>query len=347
MQAMRLAFACLVSASIAEDVHRQSRDMLHSGSRSDIAAASKDLPSSHLAPSDRLSALTALLLAFNSASRWQATGKAMRMEDASRRLGTSTQMQLLGADGKPYNPDNVATGEGVYVDDDGRDPNIKGMNFLSQDSIAGDADLKPEDYVVEEKGIPPDLVGLGVEFDPNFDPTAAPRPKYDLMRATGRTNDVVWGAVAPLSKENIAEWCEHMKENQVERVVGLFTPEEAGLLSPDGTAEGYMKALVDAGFDESNVALVDPYDPDSRSTTLKLQKEASAANQKLVIHAHDDEDGANVVGVVLADWVLTDMIRSQNYLEAVDCLRNRKRKGGVNHNVPDWKLEDYIVKGHV
>merc|ERR1719473_1799784 len=94
------------------------------------------------------------------------------------------------------------------------------------------------------------------DFDPTYDPLAAPRPKYDLAAASGRPDEAVFGAVAPESAETLGEWADHMKGAGLSRVLGLFSAEEAAARAPNGTPEGYFGALVGAGFEASSVGLL-------------------------------------------------------------------------------------------
>jgi hypothetical protein len=181
------------------------------------------------------------------------------------------------------------------------------------------------------------------DFDPNFDYLAAKRPKYDLGKASGRPDEVVWGAVAPESAEHIGEWCEHMRNADVDQLVGLFTESEVAARSPDGTVMGYMKALVDAGFDPNFVSLIDPTNPDARNTFLSMCRDAYSGKRTLCLHC---ADGMKFTGLAMADWLLTDYIQSENYLEACESLRAQKRKSGVERLVSEDDLENWVQNGH-
>ena len=51
--------------------------------------------------------------------------------------------------------------------------------------------------------------------------------------------------------------------------------------------------------------------------------------------------------LVLADWLLTDYIGGENYLEACHALAMRKRLAGVERRVEDHVLEQWIREGHL
>ena len=142
------------------------------------------------------------------------------------------------------------------------------------------------------KDIPDDLAG----FDPTFDPLAAPRPKYDFAGASGRSNECVWGATAPEGPYAIQEWVNDMRGAGVQRVLGLFSEEDAAVRGPDGTAQGYMGALVQAGLDPNGVSLLDPRSPGSRELVLSFCRDAHAQRQVLCIHCADGETLTSVSG---------------------------------------------------
>jgi len=188
--------------------------------------------------------------------------------------------------------------------------------------------------------LPPDLA----DFDPTFDPLAAPRPKYDLAAASGRDNERVWGARAPESAAELDKWSAHLQAAGITRVLGLFSEAEAAARSPDGTAAGYMGALVEAGFDPSHVGLLDPRVPGSRDIVYGLMRDATAGDENICIHC---ADGNRLTAVPMADWLLTDYIGGNNYLEASDFLRARKRLAGVGRVVEPARLEKWITEGHL
>ena len=90
--------------------------------------------------------------------------------------------------------------------------------------------------------------------------------------------------------------------------------------------------------------LLDPRNPGSRDVVLAIVRDAAASRQNLCIHC---ADGVALTGVALADWLLTDYIGGDNYLEAVHCLAMRKRLSGVERRVPEEQLEAWITQGHL
>lgn len=238
--------------------------------------------------------------------------------------GPDAVMQLLGADGRPIGSSAPAPA-----------PAGGGLLGVNSNTDAGEADSGIAAVGSEE--IP--------DFDPNApDPLAAPRPKYDLAGATGRPDEYVWGAIAPADAAELPDWAAHMKAKGAARMLGLFSAEQAGARSPDGTPAGYMNALVEAGFPANGVGLLDPRAPGSRDFVLSMMQDAKAAREKLVLHC---ADGTALTGPALADWVLTDYIGGYNYLEAVDLLRSRERLAGVGREVSDKTLESWITEGHM
>ena len=130
----------------------------------------------------------------------------------------------------------------------------------------------------------------------------------------------------------------------MERVLGLFTEADAAARGPDGTAAGYMGALVESGFDPNAVFLLDPRNPGARDLVLTMARDAHAKRQKLCIHC---VDGTSLTGVAMADWLLTDYIGGNNFLEACDALAARKRLAGVERRVPEEQLEAWVEQGHL
>jgi len=243
------------------------------------------------------------------------------------RGATRPVMQLLGADGKPIggsSPAPAPAGGGL-------------LGATGQPAApAAEADTGGIAAVGNEE-IP--------DYDPNApDPLAAPRPKYDFAAATGRPDEMVWGAVAPESAAELPEWTAHMRDKGAVRMLGLFSAEEAAARSPDGTPAGYMTALVDAGFPAEGVGLLDPRAPGSRDFVLSMMQDAKAKRAKLVLHC---ADGNALTAPALADWALTDYIGGSNYLEAVDLLRSRLRLSGVGREVSESTLESWITEGHL
>ena len=49
----------------------------------------------------------------------------------------------------------------------------------------------------------------------------------------------------------------------------------------------------------------------------------------------------------MADWLLTDYIGGDNYLEACDMLRSRKRLSGVGRSADEATLEQWITTGNL
>ena len=246
-------------------------------------------------------------------------------------------MQLLGPDGLPLSSgaDSCSSGggPGAGLILDGGGSSMSGSSGLIGLESGGGSEPGPGN-------MPADLA----DFDPSFDPLAAKRPKYDFCGASGRDGEMVWGAVGPESEDDIDEWCAHMIKAGVVRVLGLFTEAEAAARGPDGTAAGYMGALVAAGFDPTGVALLDPRAEGSRSFVLEQMRDSFASKKKLCIHC---ADGRSLTAVVMADWLLTDYIGGTNYLEACDLLAARKRLAGVERRTTPEALEEWITEGKV
>jgi hypothetical protein len=204
------------------------------------------------------------------------------------------RMQLLGPDGLPIGGGGGASSSpGGLVGAGGQPVGAPGMMNVEGDSEG--AFVMPDDLA---------------DFDPTYDPLAAPRPKYDLAAASGRHDETVWGAVAPASAAEIGEWVAHVKGvTGAERTIGLFSEAEAAARSHDGTATGYMAALVAAGFDGAFVSLLDPRQPGSRDVVLAQVRGAGARRERILVHC---ADGVSLTGVVLADWLLTDYIGGEH-----------------------------------
>jgi hypothetical protein len=240
-------------------------------------------------------------------------------------------MQLLGADGQPLG------GSGGNAD-----PSTP-SGLVGADGRAMSDELMPEGPMVESKLglIPEDLA----DFDPDFDPLAAPRPAHDLAAASGRRDEAVWGAVAPETADAVAEWAALLRSKGIQRVMGLFSVEEAAARGRDGTPQGYMRALVEeGGFAPQGVSLLDPRQPGARDVMFAAMRDAATAREPLCVHC---VDGTSLTGVAMADWLLTDYIGGDNFLEACDALAARKRLAGVERRVPAETLEAWIQQGHL
>jgi hypothetical protein len=105
-----------------------------------------------------------------------------------------------------------------------------------------------------------------------------------------------------------------------------------------------MGALVAAGFDANYVGLLDPHMPGSRDVVYGLIRDAAAGKAKLCIHC---ADGERFTALPMADWLLTDYIGGDNYLEACDMLRSRKRLSGVGRSADEATLEQWITTGNL
>ena len=182
------------------------------------------------------------------------------------------------------------------------------------------------------------------DFDPSFDPLAVKRPEFDLAAASGRPEEVVWGAVAAESADALGEWVGHMQNAGIGRLLGLFSAEEAAARSTGGTAEAYFNELAAAGFDAAKIGLLDPRAPGARDAVLNLLRDAQSSRERLLVHC---ADGHRLTGVVLADWLLTDYIGGDNYEEACHLLQNRKRLAGVERVADPAIVERWVVEGHI
>lgn len=237
--------------------------------------------------------------------------------------GAPKRLELVGEDGLPGVPadDRRQGSAGGLIGVDGEPTSGTGT--------AGDNFEMPEDLA---------------DFDPTFDPLAAPRPKYDLAACSGRPNEVVWGAMAADSPVNLTVWAAHMREQGVVRMLGLFSAEDAAARAEAGSAEGYYNSLVASGFEASKVGLLDPRAEGARDAAWGVLKEAQAANERVCVHC---VDGEALTGVLLADWILTDYIGGDNYEEACHALVMRKRLSGVGRQVEPESLEGWVTTGHL
>jgi hypothetical protein len=201
--------------------------------------------------------------------------------------------QLLGSDGLPLGGDPPgpppSAGGGQLLGGDGQ--LISGGGGGSDSAAARQ----------QEEALLEDLA----DFDPSFDPLAAPRPKYDLAAASGRDDECMWGAMAAAAPAEIGSWCAHVRGAGMVRALGLFGAEELATLSPDGTAQGYAAALIAGGFEEAKIALIDPRVPGARQAALSIARAADAAKEFLCVHC---TDGNSLSSVIMAEWILTDYI---------------------------------------
>lgn len=136
---------------------------------------------------------------------------------APRHLGPQ---MLLGADGKPMKGGG-ADGPGKKLAGVGPSPPpgmtpkppqenmadsasaVKGITKSMLEGDSPNAGVK----TLQKSEIPADMG----DFDPDFDPLAAPRPLYDLAAASGRDDEFLYGAVATQASADLAEWAAHMK----------------------------------------------------------------------------------------------------------------------------------------
>ena len=162
------------------------------------------------------------------------------------------------------------------------------------------------------------------------DPFQKPRPKFGLAAATGRTTEAVYGADFPQPNE-LMEWSEHLRAQGIERLLFVHDGELNEELS------SYVAALsAMAGFAADAVTAVDVLADGAAQRTAEAMQAAVAARSKIAVHG-------DPFTVVLAQWVLTDYIGSENCEEACDILRSRSRSGGVT-----WALrnsaDDELIK---
>eukprot|EP00964_Phaeocystis_antarctica_P065563 scaffold39571_cov70-Phaeocystis_antarctica.AAC.3 len=162
------------------------------------------------------------------------------------------------------------------------------------------------------------------------DPFQVERPKFGLAPATGRSTEMVFGADFP-EPNDLMEWAELLRSQGVERVLFVHDGELSEELS------SYVAALsAIAGFAADAVTAVDVLADGAAQRTAEAMQAAATARAKIAVH------GAPFT-LVLAQWVLTDYIGSENCEEACDVLRSRSRSGGVN-----WALrnsaDDELIK---
>ena len=201
-------------------------------------------------------------------------------------------MMLLGSDGLPMKKG----GGGAPAT-----PPVAAPPQNADDGIAGGPpiqDVGPSEKVLGTFSMPDDLAN----FDPTYDPLAAERPKYDLAAASGRPDEVVYGAKAAESAAELGEWAAHMKDKMgATRMLGLFTAEAAGARSAAGTPEGYFNELLAAGpFEADRVGLIDMRSVGAREAVLQVMRDTQKARERVCIHC---ADGHANTAIVLADWL--------------------------------------------
>jgi hypothetical protein len=149
---------------------------------------------------------------------------------------------LLGADGKPMKSgadggnSGGGGGGGGLILDGGKSEFSAGLaaGAAPNIAIAGEKSSGDRTGAFSPDELPDDLK----DFDPNFDPLAAPRPKYDFCAASGRPNEYVYGATAADSPASLEAWASVVRGAGVNRLLGLFSSEEASARSSDGTPQG-------------------------------------------------------------------------------------------------------------
>ena len=157
-------------------------------------------------------------------------------------------------------------------------------------------------------------------FQPNSeeDPLKAKRPQYGLAPASGRPTEVVFGVDVPAAAE-LPAWSEHLRSSGIERLLYVYD---------EGSADEHVAGLCgEGGFAADAVLAVDVRADGAAERTADAMQAASSARAKIGVHGPSDS-------LVLAQWVLTDYIGSDNCLEACDLLNSRKRFSGV-----EWKPE--------
>lgn len=202
------------------------------------------------------------------------------------------------------------------------------------------------------------LLGGGGDKEPGIpeaDPLQQPRPKYDLAACSGRPDERVWGAMAPVSPDTLGEWASDMTSKGIQRILLLLSAAEAEAGVPPGGISGFSKspwetwspaaqveALAAEGFESSKVTVVPMSSVDARANAFEALNAAVAARETIVAVC---ADGHALTSIVLADFLLTDYIGGDNCLEACDLLAARKRKSGVERRPEAETLEAWIEKG--
>jgi len=248
---------------------------------------------------------------------------------------------LLGADGLPMKKGGAAGAAPATSGGSGLlGKEAKPEENPMQPTASGRLPTDDITRTLASTAIPDDLA----DFDPNFDPLAVERPAHDLAAASGRGDEVVWGAKAAESAADLDAWSAHMKAAGITRMLGLFTAEDAAARSAAGTAEGYYSELIASGpFDAAHVGLLDPRAEGAREAVLTVLRDAQASREKICVHC---ADGNALTSIVLADWLLTDYITGENYEEACHALAMRKRLAGVERRAEAEVLEKWIVEGN-
>ena len=243
---------------------------------------------------------------------------------------------LLGADGLPMKKDGgggggeqpAAAGGGGLIGADGGPMGDLGRG-VAMDSYADDEPFQ----------MPDDLA----DFDPSFDPLAVKRPEFDLAAASGRPEEVVWGAIAAESADVLGEWVDHMQNAGIGRLLGLFSrrrPPRAAPAAPRRpTSTGPSRPASTRRRSACSTRA-----RRARDAVLNLLRDAQSSRERLLVHC---ADGHRLTGVVLADWLLTDYIGGDNYEEACHLLQNRKRLAGVERVADPAIVERWVVEGHI
>ena len=160
------------------------------------------------------------------------------------------------------------------------------------------------------------------------DPLKKPRPKFGLAPATGRPTEKVCAADMPTTAD-LPEWAEHLRESGVERL--LFVHEGAA-------DDEHVALLMLQGFAADAVTAVDVSAEGAAQQTMAAMQAAATAGTKICVHG-------GPFTLVLAQWVLTDYIGSENCEEACETLRARKRFGGVDWAADPKQVELFLGLG--
>lgn len=162
-------------------------------------------------------------------------------------------LMLLGADGLPMKKagnapekkievagESSASGGAAFdkslLVDSAKDEFSSGLasGVAPNIAIAGESEPAERKGAFTRDELPEDLK----DFDPTFDPLAAPRPPLDFCAASGRPTECVFGAVAPESSEKMADWSTYIRDQGITRILGLFSAEDASARASDGTPQG-------------------------------------------------------------------------------------------------------------
>jgi hypothetical protein len=178
-----------------------------------------------------------------------------------------------------------------------------------------------------------------------IDRLAAPPQEYELAAASCNPKEMVWGAMAPEEADHIDWWSWYLQSKGVTRVLSLLNEAELFLRSSDGTADGYIDALVEGGFDREFVTVLDPRADGTRDAVLKLTEAATTAKEKLAITCGD---GMKFTGVAMADYMIQALLEGAgDPEEAVAMLKARKRMSGVERKVEEADLSAWVEHGHL